>query len=152
MTGKCLRQVAHTRGHLWHIYSVEVNQVMVATVKFTKWRLSTLLYWMSYLIPQYTDVNNNYFIKLILIPVLLVLKFKKDTYFVFVLGKCSLHLLFVFVSKSRTNFIYQLNLFSVKNGLIFSINVYDCLGFVFCLCVSVIFLLYFRTVQTVFLL
>ena len=63
---------------------------------------------MSYLIPQYTDVNNNYFIKLILIPVLLVLKFKKDTYFVFVLGKCSLHLLFVFVSKSRTNFIYQL--------------------------------------------
>ena len=108
MTGKCLRQVAHTRGHLWHIYSVEVNQVMVATVKFTKWRLSTLLYWMSYLIPQYTDVNNNYFIKLILIPVLLVLKFKKDTYFVFVLGKCSLHLLFVFVSKSRTNFIYQL--------------------------------------------
>ena len=31
-TGKCLRQVEHIRGYLWHI---TVNQVMVATVKFT---------------------------------------------------------------------------------------------------------------------
>ena len=27
-TGKCLRQVEHIRGHLWHIYSIAVNQVM----------------------------------------------------------------------------------------------------------------------------
>jgi hypothetical protein len=32
-TGKCLRQVEHIRGHLWHIYSIAVNQVMVANVK-----------------------------------------------------------------------------------------------------------------------
>jgi hypothetical protein len=31
--GKCLRQVEHIRGHLWHIYSIAVNQVMVATVE-----------------------------------------------------------------------------------------------------------------------
>jgi hypothetical protein len=31
-TGKCLWQVEHIRGHLWHnIYSVAVNQFMVAT-------------------------------------------------------------------------------------------------------------------------
>jgi hypothetical protein len=33
-TGKCLRQVEHNRGHLWHIYFIAVNQVMVATVNF----------------------------------------------------------------------------------------------------------------------
>jgi hypothetical protein len=33
-TGKCLRQVEHIRLHLWHIYSIAVNQVLVATVKF----------------------------------------------------------------------------------------------------------------------
>jgi hypothetical protein len=33
-TGKCLRQVEHIRGHLWPIYSITVNQVMVATVNF----------------------------------------------------------------------------------------------------------------------
>jgi hypothetical protein len=27
-TGKCLRQVEHIRGHLWHRYSITVNQVM----------------------------------------------------------------------------------------------------------------------------
>jgi hypothetical protein len=32
-TGKCLRQVEHIHGHLWHRYSITVNQVMVATVK-----------------------------------------------------------------------------------------------------------------------
>ena len=26
--GKCLRQVEHIRGHLWHRYSIAVNQVM----------------------------------------------------------------------------------------------------------------------------
>ena len=31
-TGKCLRQVEHIRGHLWHRYSITINQVMVATV------------------------------------------------------------------------------------------------------------------------
>jgi hypothetical protein len=35
-TGKCLRQVEHIRGHLWHRYSIAVNQVMVATVKLSK--------------------------------------------------------------------------------------------------------------------
>ena len=29
-TGKCLRQVEHIRGNLWHRYSIAVNQVMVA--------------------------------------------------------------------------------------------------------------------------
>ena len=38
-SGKCLRQVEHIRGHLWHRYSKMVNQVMVATVKFSKWWL-----------------------------------------------------------------------------------------------------------------
>ena len=37
--GKSLRQVEHIRDHLWHRYSVTVNQVMVATVKFWKWWL-----------------------------------------------------------------------------------------------------------------
>ena len=35
-TGKCLRQVEHIRGHLWHRHSIAVNQVMVATVKPSK--------------------------------------------------------------------------------------------------------------------
>ena len=38
-TGKCVRQVEHIRDHLWHIYSIAVNQVMVATVKLSKWWL-----------------------------------------------------------------------------------------------------------------
>jgi hypothetical protein len=33
---KCLRQVEHIRGHLWHRYSITVNQVVVATVKLSK--------------------------------------------------------------------------------------------------------------------
>jgi hypothetical protein len=32
---KCL-QVEHIRGHLWHKYSIAVNQVMVAIVKLSK--------------------------------------------------------------------------------------------------------------------
>jgi hypothetical protein len=39
MTGKCLRQVAHTRGHLWHRYFITFNQVMVTTVTLSKWWL-----------------------------------------------------------------------------------------------------------------
>ena len=35
--GKCLRQMEYIRGHLWHRYSIAVNQVMVATVKLLKW-------------------------------------------------------------------------------------------------------------------
>jgi hypothetical protein len=31
-TGKYLQQVEHIRGRLGHIYSIKVNQVMVATV------------------------------------------------------------------------------------------------------------------------
>jgi hypothetical protein len=47
-TGKCLRQVEHIRGYLWHRYSITVNQVMVTTIKFVM--TSTLhrhvhLYW-----------------------------------------------------------------------------------------------------------
>ena len=38
-TRKCLRQVEHIRGHLWHIYSIAVNQVMVTTVELSKWWL-----------------------------------------------------------------------------------------------------------------
>ena len=38
-TRKCLRQVKHICGHLWHRYSITVNQIMVATVKFSKWWL-----------------------------------------------------------------------------------------------------------------
>jgi Ni,Fe-hydrogenase III large subunit len=35
-TGKCLLQVEHIRGHLWHRYSIADNQVMVATVKLSR--------------------------------------------------------------------------------------------------------------------
>jgi len=38
-TERCLRQVDHIHGHLWHRYSITVNQVMVATVKLSKWWL-----------------------------------------------------------------------------------------------------------------
>jgi hypothetical protein len=31
-TGKCLRQVEHIRGHLWHRYSITVDQLIVTTV------------------------------------------------------------------------------------------------------------------------
>ena len=37
MTGMRLRQMEHIRGHLWHKYSIMVNQVMVATAKRSKW-------------------------------------------------------------------------------------------------------------------
>jgi len=37
-TGKCLKkQVEHI--HLWQIYSIAVNQLMVETVKLSKWWL-----------------------------------------------------------------------------------------------------------------
>jgi hypothetical protein len=36
---KYLRQVEYIRGHLWHRYSITVNQVMVASVKLSKWWL-----------------------------------------------------------------------------------------------------------------
>jgi hypothetical protein len=36
---KCLQQVEHIRGHLWHRYYITVNQVMVAIVKLSKWSL-----------------------------------------------------------------------------------------------------------------
>jgi hypothetical protein len=36
MTGKCLWQVEHIRGHLWHRYSITLNHVMVATVTLSK--------------------------------------------------------------------------------------------------------------------
>jgi hypothetical protein len=39
MIGKCLQQVEHIRGQLWHRYSITVNQVMVLTVKLSKWWL-----------------------------------------------------------------------------------------------------------------
>jgi hypothetical protein len=38
-TGKCLPQVEHIHSHLWHRYSITVNQVMVATVKLSRWWL-----------------------------------------------------------------------------------------------------------------
>ena len=42
-TEKCLRQVEHIHGHLWHLYSLTVNKVMMATVKLSK--LKTNLMW-----------------------------------------------------------------------------------------------------------
>jgi len=36
-TRSCLGQVEHIRGPLWHRYSITVNQIMVATVKHSKW-------------------------------------------------------------------------------------------------------------------
>ena len=36
MTGKCLPQVEHIRGHLWHILPIVVNQDMMATMKRSK--------------------------------------------------------------------------------------------------------------------
>ena len=41
-TGKYLRQVEHIRGHLWHRYSITVNQVIVTILKFSKWPKGTL--------------------------------------------------------------------------------------------------------------
>jgi hypothetical protein len=41
---KCLRQVEHIRGHLWHRCSVMINQLIVATVKLSKWWLILLCY------------------------------------------------------------------------------------------------------------
>jgi hypothetical protein len=46
-TGKCLRQMEHISGHLWHGYSIPVNQVVVATVRLSNWcrvTLSLVLY------------------------------------------------------------------------------------------------------------
>jgi len=46
MTGRWLRQVEHIRGHLGHRYSVTFDQIMVVTVKRSKWALSRkLLHW-----------------------------------------------------------------------------------------------------------
>ena len=39
MTGKCLRQMEHTCDHMWHGYSIAVNQVIVSTVNLSKWWL-----------------------------------------------------------------------------------------------------------------
>jgi hypothetical protein len=39
MTGLLLQQMEHIRGHLWHRYSVTDNQVMVVTLKLSKWWL-----------------------------------------------------------------------------------------------------------------
>jgi len=38
-TRNCLRQVEHFRGQFWHRYSITGNQVMVVTVKLSKWWL-----------------------------------------------------------------------------------------------------------------
>ena len=40
--GKCLRQVEHIRCHLWHRYSITVNQVMVATIILSKLLVSLM--------------------------------------------------------------------------------------------------------------
>jgi hypothetical protein len=36
-TGKCLRPLKYIRGHLLHSYFITVNQIVVATVKLSKW-------------------------------------------------------------------------------------------------------------------
>jgi hypothetical protein len=43
-TGKLLRQVEHTRGHLWQIFH-NVQQVMVTTVTLSKWWLQLSQDW-----------------------------------------------------------------------------------------------------------
>ena len=37
--GMCLPQVEHIHGNLWHIYPVTLSQIMVVTVKLSKWCL-----------------------------------------------------------------------------------------------------------------
>ena len=37
---KCLRQMGHVRGHLWHRHSVTVNQVMLVTVNHSNFNLT----------------------------------------------------------------------------------------------------------------
>ena len=32
--GKYLRQVQHLRGHLWHRYSISINQVVLLTLRY----------------------------------------------------------------------------------------------------------------------
>jgi hypothetical protein len=51
-TGKCLRQDEHICGHLWHRYSITVNQIMVATVKLSKWCVTN-----NYIYPIYRNHN-----------------------------------------------------------------------------------------------
>ena len=41
-TRKCLRQVEHIRGHLWHRYSITVNQVIVVTSTLPKGTLGSV--------------------------------------------------------------------------------------------------------------
>jgi len=41
-TGKCLRQVEHIRGHLWHRYSITVNQVILYLFLLQEWNLTPI--------------------------------------------------------------------------------------------------------------
>ena len=57
-TGNCLRQMEHIRGHLWHRKFVAANQVMVATLKLSKWWLhSTLNLMINDLYPSWYICN-----------------------------------------------------------------------------------------------
>jgi hypothetical protein len=47
--GKFLRQVQHIHGHLWHRYFATVNQVMLTTVKLSKW-------WLQLKQPSVTEI------------------------------------------------------------------------------------------------
>ena len=51
-TGKCLPQDEHICGHLWHRYSITVNQFMVATVNISKWCVTN-----NYRYPIYRNHN-----------------------------------------------------------------------------------------------
>jgi hypothetical protein len=61
-TWKCLRQVEHICGHLWHRYSIMVNQVMVANVKPSKWcddfNLATKNNWFSSFLVSRLQLNH----------------------------------------------------------------------------------------------
>ena len=55
-TWKCLRQVEHIRGHLWHRYFIRVNQVMlISVVKKIK------LYTRGFVIIQFENINPFYY-------------------------------------------------------------------------------------------
>ena len=39
-----LTAIGTKRGHLWHMYSITLNQIMMATVKLSKWWLEHNLF------------------------------------------------------------------------------------------------------------
>jgi hypothetical protein len=62
-TVKYLQHVEHINGHLWHRYSITINQVMVATVKLSKWwrqlnQSSCIVQHMEYISHSWYDIDS----------------------------------------------------------------------------------------------